>query len=64
MGKRCSNAALIGFFGLLASIIIVGWLFRTIAIDDVIKVLTTTAGVLSGVVGAIVGFYFHSEGET
>jgi hypothetical protein len=34
-----------------------------LAIDDVLKILTTTAGVLSGVVGAVVGFYFRGERE-
>jgi hypothetical protein len=52
----------LGYFVLLAVIIIVGWLVMKLPIDDVVKVLTATAGVLGGIVGAIVGFYFRQEG--
>lgn len=31
------------------------------AIDDAVKLLTATSSVLSGVVGAVVGFYFNSK---
>jgi hypothetical protein len=30
-------------------------------IDETLKVLTTTAGVIGGVVGAVVGFYFQAR---
>jgi len=53
--------SLFGFLSILATIIIVGWLWKRILIDDVLKILTTTAGVLSGVVGAVVGFYFRGD---
>jgi hypothetical protein len=53
--------ALYGFLLLLATIIIGGWLWRRINIDEVTKILTTTSSVLSGVVGAVVGFYFRGE---
>ncbi|OHB85422.1 MAG: hypothetical protein A3J73_07280 [Planctomycetes bacterium RIFCSPHIGHO2_02_FULL_38_41] len=59
--KYIAYGALGGFLGILGLIIIFGWLICKHPIDDVIKVLTTTAGVLSGVVGAIVGFYFRGE---
>jgi hypothetical protein len=29
--------------------------------DDVIKILTATGSLLSGIVGAVVGFYYKSE---
>ena len=34
---------------------------KALAIDDALKVVTTTAGMLSGIVGAVVGFYFRSD---
>ena len=59
--RNMAYGALFGFLGILALIIIVGWLWKRIAIDEVLKVLTTTAGMLSGIVGAVVGFYFRSD---
>lgn len=58
--RNMAYGSLFGFLLLQAVIIIVGWLWKRIAIDDVLKVLTTTAGMLSGIVGAVVGFYFRS----
>lgn len=55
-------ASILGYFVLLAVIIIVGWLAMKLPIDDVLKVLTATAGVLGGIVGAVIGFYFRQEG--
>jgi hypothetical protein len=57
--RNMAYGSLFGFLGLHATIILVGWLWARLPIDDVLKVLTTTAGVLSGVVGAVVGFYFR-----
>jgi hypothetical protein len=54
--------ALGGYVGLLGFIVLAGWIVLRLPIDDVLKILTTLAGVLSGVVGAIVGFYFRSKG--
>ena len=54
--------SVLGYFTLLAVVIIMGWLVMKLPIDDVVKVLTATAGVLGGIVGAIVGFYFRQEG--
>lgn len=59
--RNMAYGALFGFLALLATIIIVGWLWKRIPIDDVLKILSTTAGVLSGVVGAVVGFYFRGN---
>jgi hypothetical protein len=59
--KYMAYGALFGFLGLLVVIVIGGWMWLQLGIDDVLKVLTTTAGVLSGVVGAVVGFYFRGE---
>jgi hypothetical protein len=50
-----------GLMALLGLIVLVGWVALKLPIDDVLKVLTTTAGILAGVVGAIVGFYFRGE---
>jgi len=49
------------FLALLAVIIVVGWIVLNLPVDDVLKVITAIASVLSGVVGAVVGFYFRSE---
>ena len=59
--KWIAYGALAGYFLLLGIIVINGWLLVKNSVDDVLKILTTTAGVLSGVVGAVVGFYFRSE---
>ena len=59
--RNMAYGSLFGFLTLLATVVIVGWLWRRIAIDDVLKVLTTTAGMLSGIVGAVVGFYFRGD---
>lgn len=48
---------------LLLVIILLGWIYLHLPIDDVLKVLTTTAGVLTGIVGAIIGFYFRGNGQ-
>jgi hypothetical protein len=61
--KYMAYGALFSFLGLLTVIVVVGWMWLQLAIDDVLKILTTTAGVLSGVVGAVVGFYFRGERE-
>jgi hypothetical protein len=57
--RNMAYGSLFGFLGIQAAIIFIGWLWVRLPIDDVLKVLTTTAGVLSGVVGAVVGFYFR-----
>lgn len=59
--KIMAYIALGGFMGVITVIIVGGWMYLNREMDDVIKVLTTTAGVLSGVVGAVVGFYFRGE---
>lgn len=53
--------ALAGFFGILVLIVVGGWLVLKASVDDVLKVLTATASVLGGVVGAIIGFYFQAK---
>ena len=58
--KWVAYIALVGFFVILATIL-VGWLTLRFPIDDVLKVLTTTASILSGVVGAVIGFYFRGS---
>lgn len=50
-----------GFLLVLTGILIGGWFIMRAGVDDVLKVLTTTASVLGGIVGAIVGFYFQTK---
>ncbi len=38
-----------------------GWLLGKIPLDDAVKMITTISGVLAGIVGAIIGFYFRAE---
>ena len=59
--RNIAYGAFGGFLILLLLIIGVGWLALRLPVDDVLKVLTATSGVLSGIVGAIVGFYFRGE---
>jgi hypothetical protein len=59
--RNMAYGALFGFLILIAVIILFGWLYKGVAIEDTLKVLTTTAGMLSGIVGAVVGFYFRSD---
>ena len=60
--KLIALIALVGFF-LLLGLVIWGRFFRGVDTEDTTKLLTTTSSILSGVVGAIVGFYFRSEGK-
>ena len=60
---RIAYIALYGYIGLLVLIILVGWWILRLQIDDVLKILTATAGILSGIVGAIIGFYFKGSDE-
>jgi hypothetical protein len=53
--------AICSFFFVVGVIVLVGWLILKLQSDEVLKVLATTAGVLGGIVGAIVGFYFRSD---
>ena len=59
--KYIAYSAMGGFLGILSLIVIVGWIILRLPVDDVLKVLSTTAGVLSGIVGAVIGFYFRGE---
>lgn len=56
--------ALYGYIGLLTVIIIIGWWILKLNIDDVLKILTAVAGILSGIVGAIIGFYFRDKEDS
>lgn len=49
------------FFGLVVLIVLLGWGLLRTNIEDIVKLLSAVSGVLSGIVGAIVGFYFRSE---
>jgi uncharacterized membrane protein len=51
--------ALVGYLVLIAAVVLVGWIGFRLKIDDVLKVVTTVAGLLGGIVGAIIGFYFR-----
>ena len=58
--KHLAYAALGGFLGILVLVIIIGAILKS-PVDEVLKLITTIAGILGGVVGAIVGFYFRSK---
>jgi hypothetical protein len=51
--------ALCSYIALLIIVLIVGWAFLRKPIEDVLQILTAVAGILSGIVGAIIGFYFR-----
>lgn len=58
---RIAYIALYDYIGLLAIILIIcGWILKNL-IDEVLKILTAVAGILSGIVGAIIGFYFRDQ---
>lgn len=58
--RDIAKTAIYGLFGTLV-IILLGWLFGGKDIDETLKVLTTSMGVLTGIVGAIVGYYFRGD---
>ena len=58
---RIAYIALYGYIGLLTIIVIIGWWILRKEIDQVLKILTAVAGILSGIVGAIIGFYFRDN---
>ena len=58
---RIAYIALYSYIGLLTIIIIIGWWLLCLPIDDVLKILTAVASILSGIVGAIIGFYFRDK---
>lgn len=49
------------FIGIIVAIILIGWMYLKLPIDDVQKILTITGSILTGIVGAIVGFYFRNK---
>ncbi|HYH82155.1 MAG TPA: hypothetical protein VEX86_20270 [Longimicrobium sp.] len=59
--KWIATWALGSYFVLLAIILLAGWLVMAKPLDDVLKAVTTVAGILGGVVGTIVGFYFRDK---
>jgi hypothetical protein len=59
--KRIAIISIGVFFAIIVLIVFGGWILLNANIDDIIKLLTAVSGVLSGIVGAIIGFYFRSE---
>jgi hypothetical protein len=49
------------FVSIIVAIILIGWMYLRLPIDDIQKILTITGSVLTGIVGAIVGFYFRGN---
>ena len=49
------------FAAIITIIVVIGWMILGLPVDDTQKILTTTSAVLSGIVGAIVGFYFRCK---
>ncbi|MCR8561442.1 hypothetical protein KXD93_27560 [Mucilaginibacter sp. BJC16-A38] len=58
---RIAYIALYSYIGLLTIVIVIGWWLLKLKIDEVFKILTAVAGILSGIVGAIIGFYFRDK---
>ena len=54
---------LTGGFVAIIVIIVSTWTVRIIATDDVVKLLTTVSGIMSGLVGAVAGYYFRGREE-
>lgn len=52
-----------GYIFILILILIIGWWILRQNIEDVLKILTTTASILGGIIGAIIGFYFRGKEE-
>ncbi|GAA4397431.1 hypothetical protein GCM10023187_06880 [Nibrella viscosa] len=60
--KYVALLALIAYFSLLAFIVYMAYnSANREEFDRTMQLFTTTAGILGGVVGAIVGFYFREE---
>jgi VIT1/CCC1 family predicted Fe2+/Mn2+ transporter len=59
--KYIAWVAIIGLFATLITIVVGGWLLNNKSIDETLQMLTTAIGVLAGIVGAIIGYYFRSE---
>lgn len=59
--RTIAHVAIYGYFGILGMLVLFGRKFLNLSFDEMIKVFTTTAGILGGVVGAVIGFYFQSE---
>ena len=58
--KYLAYGAVGGFLAIFIGILVVGGLVR-MPVDDLVRILTTAGGLLSGVVGAIIGFYFSAD---
>lgn len=59
--KKIAYVSVGAFFFIIAIVVVGGWMILGANIDDIIKLLTAVSGVLSGIVGAIVGFYFRGD---
>jgi succinate dehydrogenase hydrophobic anchor subunit len=59
--RHMALGSLVAYLLMLAAIVIGGWLGLKLPLDDVLKALSATAAVLSGVVGAVIGFYFRGQ---
>jgi len=67
LGQRQETARRNIAYGAIAAFLafllvpLVAWVAKAIALDDAVKMMTTIASVLAGIVGAVVGFYFHVQ---
>ena len=59
--RNLAYGALGGYIFLLAIIVLIGWMGLQRTLEDVLKIVTTLSAVLSGIVGAIIGFYFKEK---
>lgn len=59
--SRLAILAIVSFLSTIVMIIFFGWIVLGRDAKEVVSILTTTAGILAGVVGAVVGFYFREK---
>jgi hypothetical protein len=59
--RNIAYASVVGFLVILVTIVVGGWFFLRADVEDILKVLTVTASVLGGIVGAVIGFYFQTK---
>jgi membrane protein DedA with SNARE-associated domain len=61
--RYIAYTALGGFLSIIGVIVLGGLFGRPKTIEETVQLITTTASVLSGVVGAVVGFYFNATSK-
>lgn len=60
--QRLAYWSVFAYFATIITIIFFGKPMLSIEINEVVQLITTVAGILGGIVGAIIGFYYKSNG--